>query len=148
MHVTGNDAGRASRLCLRALGRYVSSCMQSIGLMVTNPVWQATLRTGPPLPFAQTAWRLCTRFPPGSQRDCVVAGVDNLGNFDRLDVGRARSFCSIVGRQLRGSCFRQIGVDLERQTKDEAVRRTRCESLPSRYVPDCLEGARSSSRLP
>ena len=67
--------------------------MESLGLMVTNPVWQATLSTGPRHAFGQTAWSLCTRFPETARDDCVVAGIDNLGNFDRLDVGRSRDFC-------------------------------------------------------
>ena len=65
--------------------KYKSSCFQSIGLMVTNPTWQAGL--GPELATRrrQIAAKLCRRFPTAGQKDCVIAGVDNLANFDRLD---------------------------------------------------------------
>lgn len=43
MKVARNDIGRATRFCLAAPRSQVSTCMQSIGLMVTNPVWQRNL---------------------------------------------------------------------------------------------------------
>ena len=140
VHVAHNDLETAARLCLDAPGRYVGICMQSLGLMVTNPVWQAALATGPHRPFGETAWALCSRFPPASQRDCVVAGIDNLGNFDRLEIGRARSFCEAVPQALQQPCARRIGLNLGRQTQDTELRRTRCTAL-SRHVQACLEGA-------
>ncbi len=141
LHVSDNDLAAAARLCLRAPGDYVSVCMESLGLMVTNPVWQTALSTGPRRPFGETAWSLCTRFPQSAQEDCVVAGVDNLGNFDRLDIGRSRGFCEAVAPALAEACYGRIGLNLARQTQDVDLRRSRCASLPSRYVQACLEGA-------
>ena len=142
MHVTDNDVGRASRMCLDAPGGMVSSCMQSIGLMVTNPAWQPTLlKDAYDGAFARDAWRLCSAFPAGNVRDCVVAGVDNLGNFDRLNVTRSAGFCSNVASALQTECFRTIGQNLGRLSRDAAVRRQRCSSVPARYVRTCLDGA-------
>jgi hypothetical protein len=141
LHVRNYDLAAATRVCLDAPADYVSVCMESLGLMVTNPVWQATLSTGARRPFGETAWSLCTRFPETARDDCVVAGIDNLGNFDRLDVGRSRGFCEAVAPALADACYRRIGLNLGRQTQDPAVKRTRCSSLPSRYVAACLEGA-------
>jgi hypothetical protein len=39
----GKDLKKATSACLQAPGPYVSSCLQSLGLMVTSPAWQASL---------------------------------------------------------------------------------------------------------
>ena len=70
----GLAAARERRRPRRGLARpastrprdYVSVCMESLGLMVTNPVWQATLASGPRRPFGETAWSLCTPLSGGS----------------------------------------------------------------------------------
>jgi hypothetical protein len=140
LHVSGSDLGRAARACLAAAPDYVSVCMESLGLMVTNPVWQATLSDAR-LPFGEAAWSLCTRFPAAHRHDCVVAGVDNLGNFDRTNIGRSRSFCLAVTASLQEACFRRLGLNLERQTQDRALREARCGTVPPRYERACREGA-------
>ena len=63
--------------------------------MVTNPTWQAAL--GPDLvqarkPEAVISAQLCGRFPAAGRKDCVIAGVDNLANFDRLETKRGVRF--------------------------------------------------------
>ena len=40
------------------------------------------------------AWPLCLRFPAELRQDCVIAAVDNIANFDQLDVSRANGFCA------------------------------------------------------
>ena len=91
-HLAGNDIGKAARYCLAA-GKYVSSCAQSLGLMVTNPSWQLPFY-GPAkgASFARISWSLCKRFPTSLQRDCVLGGVDNIANFDQLNVTRSDAF--------------------------------------------------------
>jgi hypothetical protein len=141
LHVSAGDLGAAARACLAAPDDYISVCMESLGLMVTNPVWQAALASGPRRPFGETAWSLCTRFPAAHRRDCVVAGIDNLGNFDRLAVGRSLAFCAAVAPGLREACYRRLGLNLERQTQDRELQRARCGRVPGRYEAACLEGA-------
>jgi hypothetical protein len=147
MTVARNDLRKGSRYCLKAKGRYKSSCFQSIGLMVTNPTWQTAL--GSDLvqarkPEAVIAALLCGRFPAAGQKDCVIAGVDNLANFDRLETKRARAFCSAVSASLEESCHRQVGVNLANRTNDEQVIRQSCSGLGSE-ARACLEGAGVSS---
>jgi hypothetical protein len=143
MTVARNDLRRGSRYCLKAKGRYKSSCFQSIGLMVTNPTWQAGL--GPELvqarkPEAEVAALLCGRFPAAGQKDCVIAGVDNLANFDRLETKRASAFCNAVPASLEEACHRQVGVNLANRTKDAQVIRRSCSGLGSK-ARACLAGA-------
>ena len=137
-HVANDDIGKAARYCLSA-GKYVSACAQSIGLMVTNPSWQVPLygRAGT-ASFEQVAWNLCSRFPAQLQRDCVLGGVDNLANFDQLNVKRSDRFCALTAR-LQKACYREIGVNLIRRTTDAAVAEARCNELSS-HQADCIAG--------
>ena len=137
-HLAGDDIRKATRYCLAA-GKYVSACAQSIGLMVTNPSWQPPLfgpRKG--RSFAEIAWELCSRFPTGLQRDCVLGGVDNLANFDQLEGRRSNAFCALTGG-LQRTCYREIGVNLTRRTTDVSLVKARCNELSS-HQADCIAG--------
>ena len=145
MTVARNDLRKGSRYCLKAKGRYKSSCFQSIGLMVTNPTWQAGL--GPDLvqarkPEAVIAAQLCGRFPAAGRKDCVIAGVDNLANFDRLETKRAGAFCNAVPDVARGGVLpagrRQPREPDERRAGD----RQSCSGLGSEG-PSLPRGRRS-----
>ena len=140
-HLSDNDIGKASRYCLDAPGRYESVCAQSIGLMVTNPSWQASF-LGPTKgqSFAQVSWSLCNRFPVRLRRDCVIGGVDNLANFDQLNVNRSNAFCGLADRKLQKTCYTEIGVNLARRTTDLADARSRCDALPGRHRNGCVSG--------
>ncbi len=141
MTVAQNDIRKATRYCLKARGRFLSSCMQSIGLMTTNPVWQSGL--APELanqPPAKIAAALCARFPDAGRKDCVTAGVDNLANFDQLNVTREKAFCAVVPARLQSACYRQIGVNILARTQDQPLIRRTCAGVGSRQRL-CLAGA-------
>jgi hypothetical protein len=141
MSVAGNRVERATGYCLAARGADRTACMQSIGLMVTNPVWQATLAPNARSKSQSTvAWELCERFPPVGREDCVLAGIDNLANFDGFDVAREKAFCAEVGTAIRAACYRQIGVNLRARTEDQAILRSRCQRLGAN-TGLCLRGA-------
>jgi plastocyanin len=138
-HLANDDIGKASRYCLSAPTKYVSACAQSIGLMVTNPSWQLPFAGRPKgRSFEQIAWELCSRFLARLQRDCVLGGVDNLANFDQLDVKRSDAFCALTGR-LQKTCYREIGVNLTRRTTDVSVVKAHCNEL-SLHSADCIAG--------
>jgi hypothetical protein len=141
MRVSNNSVPKASGFCMKARGAERTACMQSIGLMVTNPVWQPAL--APELngrPQAEIAAELCSRFPPAGRADCVIAGVDNLANFDQLDVGRQRAFCGELASPHRTVCYRQIGVNLRNRTQDKSLISDRCAQLGANRRA-CLSGA-------
>jgi hypothetical protein len=142
MTVAKDDIGEGSHYCVKAKpAKYKSSCWQSIGLMVTNPVWQATLaRDLAGKPPAKIAASLCRRFPAAGQKDCVVAGVDNLANFDQFKVDREHAFCREFSGRLQIDCYTRIGLDIGARTADQAVIRQSCTPLgdKARY---CLAGA-------
>jgi hypothetical protein len=142
MTVAKDNVGEGSRYCLKAKpAKYKSSCWQSIGLMVTNPVWQATLAKdlvgqSP----AKIAAGLCDRFPGAGRQDCVVAGVDNLANFDQFKVARESAFCREVSGKLQKDCYSRIGLDIAARTQDQSLIRQSCSSLGDK-AKYCLQGA-------
>jgi hypothetical protein len=87
---------------------------------------------------------LCGRFPAAGQKDCVIAGVDNLANFDRLETKRAGAFCNALSDSLAETCYRQVGVNLANRTSDEQVIEQSCSGLGSE-ARACLAGAGVSS---
>ncbi len=137
--LANDDISKASRYCLAAPAGYVSACAQSIGLMVTNPSWQVPFAGHPKKSFEEIAWDLCTRFPARLLRDCVLGGVDNLANFDQLDVTRSNTFCALTGR-LQTTCYREIGVNVARRTTNTLAAQSRCSSLSPVHQKDCLAG--------
>jgi hypothetical protein len=140
MRVSNNRVERASGYCLEA-GTHRSTCMQSIGLMVTNPAWQANLSPNAgKRPQSKVAWELCSRFPAVGRTDCVIAGIDNLANFDQLNPTRQVAFCAEVSTGLERACYRQIGINLRRRSQDTAMLADRCGQL-DRNRRACLEGA-------
>jgi plastocyanin len=137
-----NDVGLATTACLRALEGFIGSCLQSIGLMVTNPVWQPDLLadvTGKE--FVEIAWELCMQFPAARRDQCVLGGIDNIHNFDVFDLTRAIDFCDAVGPEYRELCYQRMGLNLKNNATDLEEVRKACASLAADYVPACLAGA-------
>lgn len=143
-----DDIAKMSRYCLDAPERYEPVCAQSIGLMVTNPSWQVSFLPGSRgKSFAEISWALCTRFPAQLRRDCVIGGVDNLANFDQLDVVRSNAFCGLAASALQKTCYTEIGVNLARRTTDQTLARARCGQVSGGHERECLVGVRQG-RLP
>jgi hypothetical protein len=142
MTVAKDDIRKGTRYCLKAKpDQYKSSCWQSIGLMVTNPVWQAPL--APELhgqPEEKVAAALCKRFPTAGQKDCVLAAVDNLANFDQLKVTREHAFCLAAPKAFQSDCYTRIGMDIGVRTRDQALIRKSCGELGDKATL-CLQGA-------
>ncbi len=135
------DLEKASRACLNAPGNYISACLESLGLMVTNPSWQETLSKNlNSLDFIGRAWSLCGQFPEKYKASCVIGAVDNLMNFDELDLTRVIEFCKTVEFQFNMLCFKEIGINIRSQTTDVSLVRKKCSSLKG-FADSCLSGA-------
>ena len=142
MKIFNNDVAKAAKACLRAPAAYVSLCLQSIGLMVSNPTWQPHLakNNGGKSPEG-IAWDLCLRFPKEYQAQCVIGAIDNILNFDEFEVSRARTFCNTVDAAYRGICYHQIGIGLRHQATNPDVVRQKCATFGGYDKDDCLQGA-------
>ena len=137
-----NDVGLATTACLQALEDYIGSCLQSIGLMVTNPVWQPDLLDEVAgKDFVEIAWELCMQFPASRRDQCVLGAIDNIHNFDEFELSRAISFCNIVDPQYQELCYRRMGLNLKNNATDLEEVRKACASLVAEFEPACLAGA-------
>ncbi len=136
-----NSVMEASRACLKAPKDGVEACLQSIGLMVTNPSWQTSLAPGVAGSMEQIAWKLCAQFPPDHIASCVSGAVDNIMNFDELKTDRAVTFCSLVGGLYRSDCVAHIGSAIRAQTTDIESATKICGALPKPLQSACFRGA-------
>jgi hypothetical protein len=142
MQFFSNEVEGATTACLSAASAYIPSCLQSIGLMVTNPVWQPELfgeigNTS----FEDVAWELCTQFPDGYREQCVLGGIDNIHNFDAFDLARPTAFCDRVHAAYQILCYQRMGLNLGYQALDLEEVRTSCATLEPVFEEACLNGA-------
>ena len=139
-----NDKNRVDKVvnaCLSA-GNYINPCLQSIGLMATNPVWQpAFLENIKDRDSTEVAKEICLKFPKKYREQCIVAGVNNILNFDELDVSRAQKFCDIVEQDFKNSCYQHIGLSLKSQTINNNIILQKCSIFKDNFKRECLLGA-------
>ena len=132
----------ASRACLEASARFVSPCIQSLGLMVSNPAWQRTLAGAEDdSQTVQIALELCGLFPDEHESGCIVGAVDNIMNFEGVVLDVALDFCGAADGTFRDNCYRRIGVGLSVQVIDLERRLELCKQVDPEYAEACLEGA-------
>jgi len=130
----------ASRACLKAPESMVMVCMQSLGLMVSNPTWHTTLEPAGNT-FVEKTSTLCAQFPDEHREQCIIGAVDNILNFDELNVARANAFCSAANASYRERCAYQIGVALRAQSVDVYGTHGPCASLDVPLQNACTSGA-------
>jgi plastocyanin len=71
----------------------------------------------------------------------VIGGLDNLANFDELDVTRTSRFCALAAGE-RSICYRQLGLNLRRRT-DEDSANDLCAETGAGNAPACVSGVHS-----
>ena len=142
MHIFRNNVSSATAACLDANEKWIGACLQSVGLMATNPVWQRALfADASSMTNEQAAWGICKLFPRGWQNQCVIGGVDNIMNFDEFDVTRAQTFCDLVDVAYRSQCYISIGSSLRNQATDMNIVRAKCGLFDIEMQNVCLRGA-------
>ncbi|TSC75511.1 MAG: hypothetical protein G01um101430_353 [Parcubacteria group bacterium Gr01-1014_30] len=142
MKVFKNDIGKASLSCLAAPAAYVNSCLQSLGLMVSNPSWQGQILKRPlDKGTNELAAEICLKFPPAYVDQCVIGAVDNIMNFNELYAQEAAGFCTLVDEKYRHLCYEKIGSNLRNQTNDSLLVARECDILGKPGKDFCLKGA-------
>lgn len=134
--------GKASEACLRASEPFVPACIQSLGLMVTNPAWQQTLGgSGNEGRDVEVALELCGQFPDAYRQECVVGAVDNVMNFDGVVLDRALRLCGAADESYQEQCYRHIGIGIGVLVVDMEQREALCRQVDGLHRQACLEGA-------
>lgn len=134
------SARDAAEACLGA-GDQATPCIQAIGLLTTNPGWQPLLMKNIPLdPRLDPGLQICNTFSPATRADCFVGALDNIMNYDDLDLQRrAIPFCESAVNWSPAACYRQIGINIMRQEADSLRRQALCEEILLEYQSYCLE---------
>ena len=137
-----NSIGKASSACLEA-GEDKAPCLQALGLLTTNPSWQNSITGQNDFDRnVKIALQLCDQFPPEVQTDCFVGALDNILNYDEMNLSeRAIPFCKQVTGWSKEMCYRQIGINIARQVVGPSERKGYCEQVEPDYHSDCFAGA-------
>ena len=121
------------------------ACIESITLMVSNPSFQSVFLSPDELKkhsVIENAATICNTFPPDYQDLCVNGAVDNIANFDDLDLTGTEQLCHLVDERLKPHCFKRIGSNLINIAHGKDEMREACNSLKEKEdVQTCLEGA-------
>ena len=141
-------SARNERYAWRTKGKFRSACLQSIGLMVTNPVWQAQLSRN-------AGQEVAERRSPGSSAPASrpraaqtvwspASTTSRTSTSSKAD--RQKAFCAdVTGRAPRTRATERIGVNLLSRTKDErhaCARAARLSVRRRRPLPARSRGSR------
>lgn len=147
MKVTHIDVQKAVQICLSAPDGGTKPCIQSIGLMTTNPIWQKQVKGVDTVldskKNVEVAWQICSEMPPQAQEDCVIGAVGNILNFDETNIKRVTNFCSIVDPILKKTCFTQIGQNISSQVSSQDKAVTICNTIKDNNNLYCLSGVQN-----
>lgn len=147
MKVTNINVAKAVAICLSATDGGTKPCIQSIGLMTTNPIWQRQVKGVDTIldskKNVEIAWEICSEMPKIAKVDCVIGAVGNILNFDEINIKRVTNFCNIVDSMYKKTCFEYVGQNIASQVSviDKAV--TICNSLSGDSRVHCLSGISS-----
>ena len=142
MQLLDNDPLKVVQACARASADQRNVCIESLSLMATNPGWQDKfLANADTQSLLKNAHAICETYPEEWQQLCLFGGVDNLLNFDHLDLTRAAEFCGGADREYRQSCFQRIGSNVRNLAADHPSRRVACQTLEPGHRESCLSGA-------
>lgn len=133
--------GEAALMCLKAeQGR--DDCLQSLGLMSTNPGWQhAIIDIKEGETIADRTVRICNLYPEGYVSKCIFAGVDNMANMEGPHPPPLIELCMTVADDLREACFERLGSSLMMEFPPSADANTICHTAPPEHRQACIRGA-------
>jgi len=146
------DYVKAIEACLKAPSKNSQrACIESITLMVSNPLSQSIFLPNEVYEkhsVIENAAIICDAFPSEHKELCVDGAVDNILNFDDLDLTRTEQLCHNVDEGLEKHCFERIGSNLINiaHSQDEAIEV--CNTLKKKEdILSCLEGANIRTQL-
>lgn len=138
-----NNIEKAANACLGAPKNYISSCLQTLGLLSTNPSWQTVILGKSDSPESvNVALEICDQFPESVRKDCFTGGIDNILNNDGIQLEkRALKLCIQLVGWDKQDCYHQIGINIFRQVVDINQRKDLCSLVEEGFEKSCLLGA-------
>ncbi len=129
MAAFANQINPAATACLQAAAEQIEACVESVGLLVSNEVWQKSLLKTRPASLVAGAWQLCQEFPAGYVSSCVGAAVDQIQNLDGISIDTSLKFCGLVDAQYKLACHGRIGQSIRPQATDTAAINRECAKI-------------------
>lgn len=137
----GNQIEKAAAACLKA-DDLQAPCLQSLGLLTTNPSWQMPIIHNQDSENAvSVALEICSKFPSKTRSHCFIGALDNILNNDAMNLEkRAIKFCQ-QSLWDKKDCYYQIGINVARQVVSLEERRSLCQKTDSKFLESCFRGA-------
>jgi len=130
MWIYENDIEDSAQACLGAGERWVESCMQGLGIVISNPAFQALQDSWSPTKNTEAiTWSECQNFPEPYVKSCVQSTVYGIVAYELYDVSRVDNFCNLVGIEYQLSCWGAIGEGLRNDSTDPAQVEAACNQL-------------------
>lgn len=118
--ISGQDWEKVAALCLQVPVKYQEQCFRTIG---TNQVGFT--------PSLEVMKHDCDRMPSEHFKNVCVAGVVSSLSYRFVgDMQKMIDFCSLVDRQNKESCYKQVGNGLLDWDKNEDVAKNYCQKIP------------------
>ena len=105
--------------------------------MVSNPSWQSTLANESVEDSTETYINICKKFPNQWEKDCIASTVDNLMNFEQLNIDKAASLCSSIQTSMQKTCWEHVYYGITSQTNDKNVKQQLCLKFDQDYQNIC-----------
>ena len=137
---TYNSIRKAAEACLKASDNGRKSCLQSIGIMATNPGWQKVLLKEDHGSLTKNALEYCKEFPADHLQDCYSAAIDNLANNFKTDIRYALELCSLLPADSKEKCYHQMGYALRFEIPASDDGSSICAEVPGAFRDDCIRG--------
>ncbi len=136
------DVRNASLNCLNASPEYISICERGLALTLASPKWQVlVLKNWEENKFIENTWTVCQQFPENQTQECIIGSIDNILNFDEINITRAADFCTISDLKYQQECFTEIGRNLAYRTTENSTIINACNGLNDSFRDSCLKGA-------
>jgi len=125
-----NDVVKMVESCAKLPEKVVTPCIESFTIKVTDPEEQKRfLHDSETRSMIENAVQICQRFPKRHRQRCINGAVDNVLNFDHLDLRRAEEFCQGMGKEYEIACFARIGLDMRNIAGNTQIAEKTCATL-------------------
>lgn len=139
LRIHNHDVGKAVKECLAADPQSRAACTRGLGQLAGTPGWQSVIlgERYDESKLVESSIALCDQFPKEEYDNCITGIIEDSLNYNREP--QALRLCSLLAENAgqRTSCYRSMGIAMQRSTYDPAKFRTFCAQFPDDYRTLC-----------
>lgn len=139
LRIHDHDVGKAAAECLNADPQSRAACTRGLGQLAGTPGWQAVILGDrfDESKLVERSIELCDMFPKDEYDNCVTGIIEDSLNYNREP--QALRLCSLLAENAgqRTSCYRSMGLAMQRSTYDPEKFRLFCAQFPDEYRSFC-----------